>query len=419
MTTTLGHDAPPHEAAKWRFVRRRAYAAFLGHGYREAQPSPLEPAGQAARAGGGDAFAVGDGAELRRDGVVSLARAFAHLAPADEAFARWMTAGNVYDPTPAGPLRWRAFHAVSGIIVGASEPAAEAEVAGLLVTLARDLELRDAEVVLGSVGDDDAAARFLAACAELLPLRCAACRALNESDPLRFLGCDDEGCRALTASAPPYRQFVSVDALKHHEAVLATLEASGIVVRDEPRLAFGAGRYNQTVLELRARPDAIAIPGSSARPVRDGAAGAELPSSIIVARGGRRDGLLPLFGRDLPLVGVTIGVARMSACVPGEGESYESSCEVLFAARGAAARAFALKAAAVERARGFRVDVDLREVGWADQLRRAEQVRARVVVVVGDVERKKGEVALRDMTTREVRHIPEERLSFEIKRLLR
>jgi len=409
MTMSFGHDAPPHEAAKWRFVRRRAYAAFQGHGYREAQPSPLEPAGQAARSGGGDAFAVGDGAELRRDGVVSLARAFAHLAPVDEVFARWMTAGNVYDPTPAGALRWRAFHAVSGIVVGAGEPAAEAEVAGLLVTLARDLELRDAEVVLGAVGDDDSAARFLAACVELLPLRCAVCRAQNESDPLRFLGCDDEGCRALAASAPPYRDFVGVDDLKHHEAVLATLEASGIVVRDEPRLAFGAGRYNRTVLELRARPDAPA-------PLPEGAAP---PAPIVVARGGRRDALMPLFARPLPLVGLTIGVARMSACVPGEGESYESSCEVLFAARGAAARAFALKAAAVERARGFRVDVDLREVGWADQLRRAEQVRARVVVVVGEVERKKGEVALRDMTTREVRHIPEERLSFEIKRLLR
>jgi histidyl-tRNA synthetase len=404
-----GHDAPPPEAAKWRFVRRRAYAVLQGHGYREAQPSPLEPAARSAEARGGDSFSVGNAFELRRDAVVSLARAFASLAPADDEFARWMTAGNVYDPSPTGPLRWRAFHAVSGIVVGASEPAAEAEVAGMLVTLARDLELRDAEVVLGTVGDDDEVAHFLGRVAEHLALRCAACRAHHERDPLRFLTCDDEGCRALAAAAPPFRDFVGVDALKHHETVLATLEASGFVVRDEPRLAFGAGRYNRTVLELRARPDVPRAPGDETPP----------PPSIVVARGGRRDALLGLFGRPLPLVGTTIGVARMAACVPGEGESYESSCEVLFAARGAAARAFALKAAAVERARGFRVDVDLREVGWADQLRRAERVRARVVVVVGDVERKNGEVVLRDMTTREVRHIPEDRLSFEIKRLLR
>jgi histidyl-tRNA synthetase len=112
-------------------------------------------------------------------------------------------------------------------------------------------------------------------------------------------------------------------------------------------------------------------------------------------------------------------VARAADCLPGDGESYESACEVFIAARGTAARAWALKAASAERARGFRVDVDLREVGWADQLQRAEQVKARVVLVVGEVERKKGEVAIRDMHTRETRHIPEDTLPAELKRLLR
>jgi histidyl-tRNA synthetase len=141
---------------------------------------------------------------------------------------------------------------------------------------------------------------------------------------------------------------------------------------------------------------------------------------IAVARAGRRDGLLAaLGGARLPALGVTLGVARTAACAPGDNESWESPIEVLIAARGTAARAWALRAAATERARGFRVDVDLRETGWADQLQRADQVRARVVVVVGEVERKKGEVAIRDMQTRETRQIPEENLSAELKRILR
>ena len=55
----------------------------------------------------------------------------------------------------------------------------------------------------------------------------------------------------------------------------------------------------------------------------------------------------------------------------------------------------------------------------AEYARNADRVRARVVVVVGDVERKRGEIAIRNMATRETRHIPEDALSAELKKLLR
>ncbi len=390
-------DASPADAAKWRYVRRRSFAVMMGHGYREVQPAPLEPAGTSARSGAGGTLSLADGTELRPDPMASIARTFlAEREP--EGFARWMTAGNAFDPEPLGALRWRAWHAVSGLVLGATDPAADAEIAALCLTLAADVGFKDHQVVLGTLGDPADLARFIEATIELRTLRCADCKASGA--PLRFLTCEDEGCRALTASAPRLRDFIGVASLKHHEAVLATLEASGFVVHDDPRLGFGAGRYNRTLVELRARTASGAL--------------------ITVARGGRRDGLLhALGGRAMPAVGVTLGIARAAACTPGEGETYEAAIEVFIAARGAGARAWALKQAAAERARGFRVDVDLREVGWADQLQRAERVHARVVLVVGDVERKKGEVAIRDMHTRETRHIPEETLSAELKRLLR
>ena len=391
------HSAGPGEAAKWRFVRRRAYAVFLAHGYREVQPSPFDLAGTAAKAGTAPVLSADD-AELRPDPLVSVAQLFARATnESGEKFARWMTAGNAFDAEPAGPLRWPTWHAVSGGVFGAVEPAADAEIAALCLALAGDLGMTGAEVVLSTLGDPGDLAKFIDATVELRPLRCADCRA--SSAPLRFLTCEDEGCRALAQSAPPLRQFVSVAALKHHESVLATLEASGFTVRDDPRLAFGAGRYGRTLIELRAK-------------------GPNGP--LTLARGGRRDALVQaLGGKPTPAVGMSLGVARTAACLPGEGDSYETGCEIFIAARGTAARAWALKVASAERARGFRVDVDLRDLGWAEQLMRAERVRARVVLVVGEVERKKGEVAIRDMQTRETRNIPEETLSAELKRLLR
>jgi histidyl-tRNA synthetase len=42
-----------------------------------------------------------------------------------------------------------------------------------------------------------------------------------------------------------------------------------------------------------------------------------------------------------------------------------------------------------------------------------------VVVLAGEAERKKGEVAIRDMRAHEFRRIPEESLLVELKRILR
>jgi histidyl-tRNA synthetase len=375
------HDAAPAEAAKWRFVRRRGFAVCQSHGFREVSPSAI--AGEA----------------LRDDPMVAIARTYVEQAHIADRFARWMTIGEMFDKEPIGALRWRSWQALSGVTFGAAEPAADAELAALFLNLASDLGLESAEVVASTVGDAGDVQRFIDATAEMATLRCANCR--GSSGPLRFLTCEDEGCVALAQTAPSLRDFIGLAALKHHESLLATLDASGFTVRDVPRLGFGPGRYNRTVLELRATPEGASAP-------------------ITIARGGRRDALVAAAGgASAPSVGFTLGVARTAACVPGDGESYEHACELFIAARGTAARAWALRAAAAERSRGFRVDVDLREVGWADQLQRAERVRARVVVVVGEVERKKGEVAIRDMITRETRHIPEERLPAELKRLLR
>jgi histidyl-tRNA synthetase len=126
-----------------------------------------------------------------------------------------------------------------------------------------------------------------------------------------------------------------------------------------------------------------------------------------------------LGGAPAPAVGLTIGLLRASACVAPADASFESACEIFIAAQGAGARAWAFRVAAAERARGFRVDVDLADGGWAEQLRHAEEVRARVVIVCGEVERRAGEVALRDMHTREVRRVAETQLVAELKRLLR
>ncbi|MDB4969642.1 MAG: histidyl-tRNA synthetase [Myxococcales bacterium] len=389
-------DAGPDEAAKVRFVGRRAFAVFRAHGYRELIPTALEPAGHNARIGA-PTMALPDGSELRADGMAALARAHS-LSGKRGQFARRMMSGLLFDAAPAGRLRLGSYEVTCGVIFGSAGPAADAEVGALALALGADPGLSEAELVVSTVGDPGDQQRYLTAIAELRGLQCDRCQA--SPDPLRFFSCDEEGCRALAAAAPALREFVSTPALKHHEAVLATMEAAGIVARDDVRLAFGGGRYARTIVELRAR-------------ATDGA-------TLAVARGGRRDGLLAALGSAAsPAVGLTLGLVRAAACVTPADASFEPGCEIFIAAQGTAARAWAFRAAAAERARGFRVDVDLGDGGWAEQLSRADEVHARVVVLCGEGERKNGEVQVRNMRTRETRRIGEGELTSELKRLLR
>ena len=395
MTFTLA-DAGPQAAAKIRFVRRRAFAVLRAHGYRELQVSALDPAGQAARLGG-VALPGPDGCELRSDPLASLARVYAG-EPDVGKFARCMMAGTVFDGESLGPSRAPSYDVSCGIIFGTPGPAADAEVGALALALGGDPGLAGAELVVSTLGEPADLQRYLAAITELKPLMCDRCQASR--DPLRFFSCDEEGCRALAAAAPSLREYVSTPALKHHEGLLATLEAAGVPARDDARLAFGAGRFSRTIWSSAPRSP------TAARSQWRAAGGA---TALVAALG----------GPATPAVGLVLGLARASACVAPADASFEPGCEIFIAAQGVAARAWAFRAAAAERARGFRVDVDLGEGGWAEQLSRADRVHARVVVLCGEGERKSGELQVRDMATRETRRIPELALAAELKRLLR
>jgi histidyl-tRNA synthetase len=87
--------------------------------------------------------------------------------------------------------------------------------------------------------------------------------------------------------------------------------------------------------------------------------------------------------------------------VPGAAETFDRPCDVFFVTLGDAARLWGLARAAELRARGLRAEIEHRNTSMKAQMKRADRVRARTVVVVGDSELERGEAQLRDMKTSE------------------
>ncbi len=384
-------EAPPARAAKWRFVGRRVLSICAAYGFREVHPSALEPIEVADRLGL-DCLPLPDKMALRSDALASLGRLYAEEA-LPEAFSRWLLAGEIFDGQAEPPLRWRSWSAVGCALFGVASPAADAELLALLGGVASDLRLSNAELSVSTLGEPGDYQKYVETTRNLAQLGCPSCVAA--ADPLRFLTCTDEGCRALALTAPSLRELISPAAQKRHEFVFAAAANLGLQVKDDPKLLLDGRRYHGTIFEL-----------SASGPL----------GRVSIARGGRRDRLVQdLGGAPTPMVGVTLGILRASSCTPGEDDTFEPACEVFFASKTLAARATAARLAHENRHRGLRVDVELRDSPLDEQLERAARLRARVVAVVGNDDN----VELRLLRTSTIETVKVADLTLALRRALR
>ena len=138
---------------------------------------------------------------------------------------------------------------------------------------------------------------------------------------------------------------------------------------------------------------------------------------IAVLRARRHDTLLGALGEPpAPMFGMVVSVRRAASCAPGGAETYEPAAEVFFAVTDPGARVRALAAAMRERARGLRVEVELRDLPREAQLARAASMRARAIVEFSaDGDR----LQLRLADEHEAREVPLGDLSSALRRLLR
>jgi len=196
---------------------------------------------------------------------------------------------------------------------------------------------------------------------------------------LRLLDCKNEACRKLTEAAPMMIDHLCDACLDHHQTVLGLLADVGVAVTTNPRMVRGLDYYCRTAFEIRA-----------------GALGAQ----DAVGGGGRYDGLVAeLGGPEMPGVGFAFGLDRMQLAVVEESAVVPTP-EFLVAPMGGDARAAAL--AVARRLRKLHRVVEL---GAADkklkvQLKRADKIGIRYVVIIGEDELASGRATVRDLEQR-------------------
>jgi histidyl-tRNA synthetase len=276
--------------------------------------------------------------------------------------------------------RYRQFHQLGIECIGTDSPLADAEVIMLLSDLLGEMGVPGVELRLGSLGSFEARRSYL----EDLKAHLHAhegelskdVRERIDINPLRAFDSDDEGTQGVMASAPTIVGRLEGEDAEHFEQVRALLDAAGIAYVIDPTLVRGLDYYTRTIFSF----------------VCD-----RLGAQSEIGGGGRYDGLIEqLGGAPTPAVGFAAGIERILLALDEEVPAEGRDAFIAVADPVQARRAMAL--AAELRHAGLSVEADLAGRGLKGQLKHANRIGARRVLIL-----EQGGAQLRDMETGEQR----------------
>jgi histidyl-tRNA synthetase len=287
--------------------------------------------------------------------------------------------------------RYRQFHQLGAEAIGTDSPLADAELIGLLAELLTELGVPGVELRLASLGSLDTRQAYLEELkAHLRSHEAELSKEVREridANPLRAFDSDDEGTQTVMATAPKLVERLEGDDAEHFDEVRALLDAAGVAYEIDPTLVRGLDYYTRTIFSF----------------VCD-----RLGAQSEIGGGGRYDGLVEqLGGRPTPAVGWAAGIERILLALDEDEESPVR--DVFVAVADEQRRSLAMVLAGELRKAGLSAEVDLGGRGLKGQLKHADRIGARRVLILDE-----DGAQLRDMASGEQRPVDTARLVEEI-----
>lgn len=392
-------DVLPADSYKWQHVEQTALAIARDYGFREMRAPVFEHTELFQRSVGETTDVVqkemytfddkgGRSITLRPEGTAGMARVLLEHGLQNEPLpvkVSYITSCYRYEKPQAGRLR--EFHQFGVECFGAAAPQADAEVIALARTVLNELGVTGVSLHLNSIGCPECRAKYHAALKAYFETRkdelCETCRSRLDRNPMRILDCKSPVCSAIAKDAPVMLDYLCDDCRAHFDGVKGCLEAAGIDYSIDTRIVRGLDYYTRTVFEF----------------VSDA-----LGSQSTVCGGGRYDGLIDeLGGPHLPSLGFGMGLERLMLIMEAKNAKFPTPprCELYLASMGeqAARRCFAI--ATQLRDGGVSVECDTVGRSLKAQMKYADKIGARYVIVVGDNELESGLARLKDMESGE------------------
>jgi histidyl-tRNA synthetase len=395
------NDILPDEIGKWQFVEETAREVFEGFGFSEIRIPILERTELFSR-GIGEATDIvekemytftdrsGNSLTLRPEATASMARAYLeHQLYTFDPVAKLYCIGPMFRYERPQKGRYRQFYQIDAEVFGVENPMVDAEVIVMLIHFLKRVGLERLELQINSLGCRACRPRYREELKTFLTKKsfqlCEDCQRRLQTNPLRIFDCKVETCQEAIANAPKVTDFICPECQKHFDKVKEHLETAGLTYILKPRMVRGLDYYTRTAFEVVSY---------------------QLGSQNAVTGGGRYDNLFQeIGGLDVPGIGFAIGMERLVSLLPKDKEFIQTP-HLFVAALGEETVKEAYRIIHQLHLQGIRAELDYGGKSLKSQMRRADKLKARYVLILGEEELKKGNVVLRNMETKSQEELP-------------
>ena len=332
----------------------------------------------------------GDSLTLRPEGTAGMVRHYLQEGLyAKESIAKLFTIGPMFRHERPQKGRFREFHQIDVETFGIGSPLADSELIRLIHLILTDLQVGEYTIEVNSVGCRGCRKEFRDVLTGYFGPKedelCEDCIRRLEKNPLRIFDCKNVKCIEAALNAPLLHDYLCRDCKDHFYMFLHYTGEYDIPVTVNKKLVRGLDYYTRTVFEVTSE---------------------ELGSQKAFIAGGRYNNLVEeMGGPSIPSIGFAIGMERLTMLInPVADEQKSSVC--FFAFLGQKAKSYLVPILRAFQSSGFPIRYSYDEKSLKAQMRLADSVGARFVLILGDDEIERKVIVLRDMVTREQCELP-------------
>lgn len=399
-------DILPGETEHWQWVEEKARRVFETFGFKEIRPPLLEWTELFSRGIGQETDIVskemytledskGRKQTLRPEATASVVRAYIqHKLYNTNPIQKLYSIGPMFRHERPQKGRFRQFHQINAEIFGDPGPRSDADIINMAMQIFEKVGLSNLSLNINSLGCSACRVDYKEKLKNYLvdksePL-CGECRKRSEINPLRVFDCKIESCKSVVSRAPVILDFICGDCKEHFELLKEHLDDINISYIVNKSLVRGLDYYSRTTFEIQTD---------------------KLGTQNAVAGGGRYDALIKqLDGPDHSGIGFAIGFERLIALLENEKNRISKTPDVFVITLGNKAARKAFIWVNELRKTGKTIEMEYGEKSLKAQMKRADRLYSKNVLIVGDNELKNEKAIIRDMATKEQEEIPFEGL---------
>lgn len=391
-------DVLPKNAVKWKIIESTAARVAESYGFKEIRIPTFEKTELFLRTVGETTDVVQKEMytvmaketkyTLRPEGTAGAIRALIQNGLLNEALPQkvyYILSCFRHERPQAGRLR--EFHQFGLEMAGSESPRADAEIISLAKNLLDDLGLENVELYINSIGCPVCRKKYYEIMKDYFEDKksqlCETCLSRLEKNPMRILDCKSPVCQEISKDAPLIIDYLCDKCSDHFEKLKSYLNILGIEYKVNPKIVRGLDYYTKTVFEFVTN---------------------EIGAQGTVCGGGRYDGLIEqLGGKAVPALGFAMGIERIILLLEKQKKDFPqyNAVDLYIASMNQESVVKAMEIAKLVRDSGYSAEYDLMDRNFKSQMKYADKIGAKFLLVLGEDELKTGDLKIKNMATGE------------------